>query len=293
MTDARVWTLVAVVMTAFAANSVIGRAALSGGGIGAADYATVRFAAGAAVLLASAAARGGARWPRRRSWAGAAGLGLYAYGFAAAYVTLDAGAGALILFGAVQVAMFAAAVVAGPTPRPRRWAGAGIALAGLAAIAWQGGAGAPDPAGAALMAAAGLGWAVFTLAGRSATDPLAETAAGFAIVALAGIGWTLLAGLGPVTGRGLALAALSGGVTSALSYVLWYAVLPRLDASAAGLAQLTVPVLAILGGAVLLGEAPGPRVWIACGAISFGVALGLVSPRRDWPRRGGRPRSGG
>ncbi len=282
---------VAVVMAAFAANSVIGRAALEGGGIGAADYATIRFAAGAATLLAVAAIRGARVMPRGRTWLGAAGLALYAYGFAAAYVTLDAGAGALILFGAVQVAMFGAAAVQGARPPARRWAGAGIALGGLALIAWQGGAGAPDAGGAGLMAAAGLGWAVFTLTGRSAMDPLGETAGGFAIVAAGGLAWTLAVGAGPVSGPGAALAALSGAVTSGLGYALWYAVLPRLEASAAGLAQLTVPVLAILGGAAILGEAPGARVWLACAAISGGVALGLVPRRRDWPRRGATPRS--
>ncbi len=283
--------LVGIVMAAFAANSVIGRAALDGGGIGAADYATIRFVAGAATLLAVAALRGARVVPRGRTWLGAAGLGLYAYGFAAAYVTLDAGAGALILFGAVQVAMFGAAALAGGRPPGRRWAGAAIALGGLALIAWQGGAGAPDARGAALMAAAGLGWAAFTLVGRSATDPLGETAGGFAIVAAGGLAWTLAAGPGPVSASGAALAAVSGAATSGLGYALWYAVLPRLEASAAGLAQMAVPVLAILGGAAILGEAPGARVWLACAAISGGVALGLVPPRRGWRGRGAPPRS--
>ena len=145
-------------------------------------------------------------------------------------------------------------------------------------------------AGRAGRRADGGGWGgrgAFSLVGRSATDPLAETAGGFAIAAALGIGWAWLAGFGPVS----ALAAVSGAVASGQGYAFRHAALPRPEASAAGLAQLTVPVLAILNGAALLGESPDARVRLAGAAIPGGVAPGLVPPRRHWRPRGRTHRS--
>jgi drug/metabolite transporter (DMT)-like permease len=57
------------------------------------------------------------------------------------------------------------------------------------------------------------------------------------------------------------LAVLSGAVTSGLGYALWYAVLPRLEASVSGLVQLSVPVIAMAGGVLLLNEAVTSACW--------------------------------
>ncbi len=114
----------------------------------------------------------------------------------------------------------------------------------------------PSLMAALLMAAAGIAWGLYTSLGRSTTDPLAHTARNFLgaapftlILALAYSGW-------PVTVVGAVLAVFSGAITSALGYVLWYAVLPRLSASAAGAAQLLVPAVTALAGIVWLGEPP-------------------------------------
>ena len=83
----------------------------------------------------------------------------------------------------------------------------------------------------------------------------------------------------PMTGAGIALAVLSGAVTSGLGYALWYHVLPRLQAAVAGLVQLSVPVIAVLGGAVLLAEPASLRTLGAGAVVLGGIALGL------WPRQ--------
>ena len=270
--------LTTVVMCAFAGNSILNRLALVGGHIDPVMFGVVRLAAGALILVAlSLELRRGLPLASRRRWIEAPALALYVFGFSLAYLRLDAGTGALILFGGVQAVMFAAAI---PNRPPlRRWIGAAVALTGLAVLS-AGLSGAT--AGVPLMAAASLGWGIYSLSGRSTGDPLAATAANFT---LAGIAALVLAPLilapdaAPTLG-GIALAVTSGAITSGLGYALWYAVLPRLSPETAGLAQLTVPVIAILGGALFLAEVPTALTVIASAVILGGVALGLLPQRR-------------
>jgi drug/metabolite transporter (DMT)-like permease len=196
---------------------------------------------------------------------------------------MDAGLGALILFGGVQVTMFAGALALGERPPARRWVGAGLALAGLGWLVWPGGAVAAPVWAVGAMAAAAAGWGVYSLIGRGSADPLGDTGAAFvwATVAcfLAVLVQTGGATVNDATALGLALAVVSGAVTSGLGYALWYAVLPRIGASVAGLVQLSVPVIAALGGVVFLAEAPSLRMLAAGALVLGGIAWGL------WPQR--------
>lgn len=274
----RLFLLTALTMLAFAANSVLNRWAVGPGHIGAVEFAVIRLLAGAGMLAALVLwQRGGLAWPGRKGRvAGVAGLSAYLIGFSLAYRGLDAGTGALVLFGTVQVTMFAGALLSGEAVPARRWAGAGLALGGLAIIA------APATAGMlplALMAGAGLGWGVYSLAGRGAVDPLAATAWNFLLSVPLVVPFGLLSGVAAPDAVGVALAVVSGAVTSGLGYALWYAVLPRLGAARAAVAQLTVPVIAALGGAVLLAEVPDLRFWLAAALVLGGVALASLPYR--------------
>ncbi|WP_135449547.1 DMT family transporter [Tabrizicola caldifontis] len=273
----RLFLLTALTMLAFAANSVLNRWAVEPGHIGAVEFAAIRLMSGAVMLAALVLwQRGGIAWPEMQGrLAGVLGLSAYLLGFSLAYRGLDAGTGALVLFGMVQVTMFAGALAGREGVPPRRWAGAALALAGLALIAAPG---AVALAPLALMAVAGVGWGLYSLAGRGARDPLAATAWNF-VLALPFVLPFGLAGLAAPDARGLALAVVSGAVTSGLGYALWYAVLPGLGAARAAVAQLTVPVIAALGGAVLLAEPPGLRFWLAAVLVLGGVALASLPYR--------------
>ncbi len=277
----RLAALTALVMLAFAANSVLNRMAVGPGEIGAVEFALVRLAAGAVVLAALVALRGRG-WPkelvRGATVPGVVGLLVYLFGFSLAYGRLDAGAGALVLFGVVQVTMFAGALRAGEAVPARRWIGAGLALCGLAVLVVPAGAGG-GWAGFAAMAAAGVGWGVYSLAGRGARDALAATAGNFVLALLPGVVMALILGvdMDGATPRGIALAVVSGAVTSGLGYALWYAVLPALGAGRAAVAQLTVPLIAAAGGAALIGEAVGWRFAVAAALVLGGVAWASLS----------------
>lgn len=275
----RLFSLVALAMVAFAANSVLGRLALAGGGTGPLVFAALRTGSGAAMLLGLCALRG--TGPHAVLWQGqwltTVALAVYMLGFAMAYRALDTGLGALILFGAVQITMFTGALVARERVPPLRWIGALLAFGGLVWLLRPAGTGAPPVLGAALMAAAGAGWGVYSIAGRRATDPTAATAANFLFATpLVVIAALLASGAEPVAAAGVGFALVSGMVTSALGYALWYAILPQVGAARAAVAQLTVPLIAAAGGAAILGEMPGPRLATSAVLVLGGVALSLL-----------------
>ncbi len=180
----RLFVLTALVMVAFAANSVLNRAALTEAQIEPLAYATIRVASGAlalALLVLWRDKRLGVGGPYRLT--GVLSLGLYMVAFSTAYIALDAGVGALILFGTVQVTMFGGALVAREPIPARRWLGAALAFAGLTWLLWPGsGASGSVPYGLA-MVAAGLGWGIYSLTGRLSGEPLRSTAANFVLAA--------------------------------------------------------------------------------------------------------------
>ncbi len=274
----RLFLLVALTMTAFAANSILNRLALATGAADPAAFAAIRTLSGAAMLATLVVFRSG--WPviaGPRRVSGTLSLTAYMLGFSFAYVSLDAGLGALILFGGVQITMFAAAVAGAERVPPGRWVGAVLAFAGLAWIVWPTNASAPPPLYAGLMVVAAIGWGVYSLVGRKERDPLAATAANFICAApIVLIVWAIIAD--EMTPLGIVLATTAGAITSGLGYTLWYAVLPRLERSVAAVAQLTVPVIALAAGAVFLGETVTLSLALASAVVLGGVALGALSP---------------
>lgn len=272
---------VALTMTAFAANSVLNRVAVAEFQMAPMDFAAIRVVAGAAVLWALILPRAAARpvlWVPRRL-AGAAMLAVYMIGFSWAYISLDAGLGALILFGVLQVIVFGWAVWEGQTIPLMRWIGALIALLGLCILLWPSGETAVPLAGSLAMVAAGIGWAGYTLLGRAEADALGATAGNFLLcVPLTGLAM-LLGSSGPLPLPGVLTAIFAGAVTSGLGYALWYRVLPSIPTTVAGIAQLSVPVIALAAGVLLLAEPLTPRLLTAGTLVLGGIALSLLPKR--------------
>jgi drug/metabolite transporter (DMT)-like permease len=272
----KLFLLTVVTMSAFAANSILNRAAVDGAGMSPFDFALLRVWAGA-LTLAVLTMRAPAVWRgliTAKALAGGATLTIYMIGFSAAYLTLDAGVGALILFGVVQLAMFTITSLRGVPPRALQLIGAGVAFAGLIVLLWPAGGVALDAVGVGAMIAAGLGWAVYSILGQGVAAPVVATARNFALSAV--MVAPLVFAFGGGSEQGVTLAVISGVVTSALGYSLWYQIVPRLGASKAALAQLSVPVIAVAGGAILFGEAITPRMIIAGLLVVGGLGIGLI-----------------
>jgi drug/metabolite transporter (DMT)-like permease len=279
---ARTMALTVLAMLAFAANSLLCRLALQQSSIDAASFGSVRLVSGALVLWAIV------RWrnkpnPARTDWLAATMLWAYVAAFSFAYTTLPAGSGALILFGAVQLTMFAAGLHAGERFTAVAWAGFALAVGGLLYLVSPGVA-APPLVGTLLMASAGIAWGVYSLRGRGAGEPVAATAGNFMRAAPFALVLSLVfASQFKVSSPGVLLAIASGAVTSGLGYVLWYAALPHLSALRAATVQLSVPPLAALGGVLLLSEALTLRLMLSSAAILGGIALVLLSRARGKP----------
>jgi len=207
----------------------------------------------------------------------AAWLVVYAAAFSFAYVWLSAGIGALILFAAVQMTMITGGIRAGERFSLASWTGLALSLGGLLYLVSPG-LTAPPLRGAALMAIAGCAWGLYSLRSRSARDSLTRTAGNFLGATAPALVISLLAfRLAHASEAGLLLAIISGSVTSGVGYVIWYSALRHLTSTAAASVQLAVPVLAGLGGVVILGEQFTFRLLIASAVILAGIALVLRS----------------
>lgn len=282
---ARTLALTTVAMVAFAANSLLCRAALGPDAIDAGSFAALRTLSGALTLVLILGLRGELnKLSAANHLRTGAMLFAYMVFFTFAYRSLSAGTGALILFGAVQLTMFAAALRSGESFSPASWLGLLIAIAGLVYLVSPGLA-APDPLSALLMAIAGIAWGLYSLLGRGTADPLVATAGACiaatpAVLAVAVVS-TFISGAHAFD-RGIVLAIASGAVASGCGYVVWYAALRGLTAARAATVQLSVPVIAAFGGAAFLGESVTLRLLIAAVATLGGVAI--VLGQRAAPR---------
>jgi drug/metabolite transporter (DMT)-like permease len=262
-------------LLAFAANSVLCRMALRVPHIDPASFTDIRIVSGAVTLWLLARLTSLGRRARGGSWLSALALLAYAVAFSFAYVRLTAGTGALLLFGAVQVAMIGAGFLGGERIDRIIAVGWLVAIAGLVLLLLPG-ISAPAPREAAFMIFAGIAWGIYSLHGRGSTNPLADTAGNFArAVPGALLVSALFFAHRAADPPGVLLAVLSGALASGIGYAAWYTALPRLGAIAAANAQLSVPVLAALAGVMLFGEAITVRLALASVLVLGGTALAV------------------
>lgn len=290
-TEPRTLGLTAAALLAFAANSLLCRLALGEQQIDAASYTSLRLLSGALMLWAILVMSGrSAGLKEGGGWGSAAMLFLYAVAFSFAYLSLDAGMGALILFGAVQTTMLVAGFMEGHRLRVIEWLGLLAAFGGLVYLVSPG-ISAPAPGGSLLMALAGVAWGIYSLRGRGSGDPVVATAANFARALPFALFVSLL--VLPdlqISARGAWLAVASGALASGLGYVIWYAALKGLTTTRAAIVQLAVPVLAAVGGVIFLSEEVTARLVIASTVILGGVAAAILG-RDDSPRVGAKASS--
>ncbi|HKU15603.1 MAG TPA: DMT family transporter [Steroidobacteraceae bacterium] len=276
MPRSRVLVLTTLAMLAFAGNSLLCRLALSGTSIDAGSFTSVRIVSGALTLWIIVVLRGQGRG-LAGNWVSAAALFAYAAGFSLAYIKLSAATGALLLFGAVQATMIGYGFLSGDRLRGWQIVGFVCAVLGLVALLLPGLA-APPLHSAALMVGAGIAWGIYSLRGRGAGDPTSATAGNFvrAVPFAAVLSLIMLSHLS-LDAVGIAYAVASGALTSGLGYAIWYTALKGLKATSAATVQLSVPVIATIGGALLLGEHVTMRIVIASVAILGGIALVILN----------------
>lgn len=279
MSRARLFVLIALTLIAFAGNSLLCRVALKSTHIDAASFTTVRIVSGALALWLIVRARDGAR-PIAGSWRSALTLFAYAATFSFAYISLPASTGALLLFGAVQATMIGYGLQRGERLSRIQTLGLALAFGGLVGLLLPG-LSAPPLKGSALMLAAGVAWGAYSLRGRSGGDPLRATAGNFLRTVPFVIAMSIAALQSLSLDRaGIGYAVASGALTSGVGYAIWYTALPGLKATHAATVQLSVPVIAAVGGIVFLGEHLTLRLLAAAIAILGGIALVVLERQR-------------
>ncbi len=276
-TRAPVVLVTLVAMLAFAGNSLLCRAALRDTGIDAGSFTGIRILSGAVTLwLIVALRRPDNTTAGAGNWASAWALFAYAAAFSYAYVGLPTGTGALLLFGAVQATMIGFGLWRREHLGASQTAGLVLAGAGLVGLVLPGLTAPPLPS-ALLMLSAGVAWGIYSLRGKDAGDPTRVTSGNFLRASLPALGLAVVAmPHATLDALGVGYAVASGAVTSGLGYAVWYGAVRQLRATTAATVQLSVPVIAALGGIVLLGEPLTWRLTLASVAILGGIALVIL-----------------
>ena len=262
---------------AFAANSVLCRLALGEEAIDWSGFTVLRLLSGVIVLmLILQIMTRKKKSTSSGSWPAALMLFIYAGTFSFAYITLDTGTGALVLFGAVQLTMIIGALVNGERLRIIAWSGVMIAFAGFIYLVLPG-VTTPSVVGFLFMTIAGIAWGFYTLMGKGSANPLADTAFNFTrtipfviILAIFAIPYLEL------SVRGIILAVISGAIASGIGYTIWYTALRGLSSTQAAVVQLLVPVIAAIGGIVFISESMTFHLIISSFMILGGVTLVLI-----------------
>ena len=277
MSHTRTIALTSIAMIAFAGNSLLCRAALKHTSIDAANFTTIRLVAGAVLLYLFARMR--SKQPGRGNWLSAFALFAYAAGFSYAYVSLPAATGALLLFGAVQATMIGHGLWIGERLLRLQLVGLALAIGGLIGL-FMPGLSAPPLYGSVLMLGAGIAWGIYSLRGKGAGDPTRVTAGNF----IRAVPITVMLSLIMLKSNsldyvGVWYAVASGALASGMGYAIWYTALPALKATKAATVQLSVPVIAALGGITFLSEPITLRIVLASVAILGGIALVIIEKK--------------
>ena len=293
------WVVIVCALLAFAGNSVLCRLALGNHAIDAMSFTAIRLTAGVVVMLLIVCGHHQWRYVKhdqqlqrfkqqdknstlaliKSGWLAPLMLFMYALCFSLAYVTLDTGIGALILFASVQLTMIVVGVLSGQRISGTEIIGMLLAFLGFVYLLLPS-LSTPSFFGFVLMAGAGVAWGVYTLQGRASSQPILDTAFNFTKT-LPFVLAIVLINIEQVTMStdGLWLAVISGAITSGIGYTLWYVVLPHLSITQAAVLQLLVPIIAALGGVVFADESITKRLLMAALLVLGGILLVIFSRR--------------
>jgi drug/metabolite transporter (DMT)-like permease len=213
------------------------------------------------------------------NWLSAMALFIYAAGFSYAYISLETGAGALLLFGAVQATMIGYGFYTGERLNKVQSLGLIFAFAGVIGLLLPG-LSAPPLLGSLVMMVAGVAWGVYSIRGKGAGDPTFISAGNFLRTIPFVIVMTVLTlNSQSLDSAGIWYAIASGAIASGLGYAIWYSVLPVLKSTTASTVQLSVPVIAALAGIIFLSEPITIRFALASLALLGGIALVIVKKK--------------
>lgn len=266
--------LTVLALIAFAANSVLCRLALGNEAIDASSFTSIRLLSGAITLFILLSLQGNNKAVSSNgSWAASFALFLYAITFSYAYLSLDTGTGALILFGSVQITMIILSFMAGTRLHLIEWSGVLLAFTGFVYLIFPN-ITTPSLNGFILMTVSGISWGIYTLKGRNSKNPLMDTTYNFvrSIPFIAVLVVFTMQNASYST-EGIILALVSGAITSGVGYTVWYIALGGLSSTQAAVIQLSVPVIAAIGGVLFVSEVITIRLVISATVVLSGILM--------------------
>lgn len=265
-------------LLALAAVPLLAFVAIGGDFIKPVAFACVQLASGAATLaLLVGRGRLHATMSQRSEVLRPVALLLHTTLFATALPYVGPAIGAMVLLGSIHLSRLVVSAWRGPGRPALTWPGLAVIGGGLMGLIGS----RPSPAtilGIAAMSMAGVAWTIYTSLDRDTKDPLAANAGHHVQAVVITIPAALFfADLSALTPLGVALAVVSGAITSGLVYAVWGRVRQRLGVAEAVFAQLAVPTLTALGAVAMLDE---PLSWPTAGAmiaVLGGTALSLAA----------------
>lgn len=295
---ATLYTIIALI--AFAANSLFCRMALAEGYIDAWNFTIIRLLSGALCLSIIMGVysynlrrneatlkhpTSEAILSDRGSWLSSISLVVYALCFSIAYVELDTGTGALILFSAVQLTMIGWGIYKKEQLSALQWLAFIVAVAGFVYLMLPSAA-VPSVLAATLMAISGVAWGIYSIRGKACVSPLRATGFNFlrslfAIPLLLIMSMVYLKNisLATISIEGILLSCASGAIASGMGYSVWYMAMPLLKSTQAAVVQLCVPVLAAMLGVVFLSEQLTINFIIASTVILGAVLIFILNKK--------------
>ena len=215
----------------------------------------------------------------KSNWLSSFMLFLYAICFSYSFLDINAGFGTLLLFAVVQMVMVAFSLFFKEKINLQKIIGIFLALFGLIYLLYPKESFEVSLFHAFLMIIAGIAWAVYTVLGKKSSDSLYNTMDNF-IKSLVFVGIFYILYLPEnsfISQNGLLLAFISGSLTSAIGYVLWYEILPKLQYITAGVIQLFVPIISIIISIIFLNENLSTTLFLSTIIIFTGIILTIFS----------------
>ena len=275
--DFRFIILVFISLLFLSANSILCRMAISTQNIDAFSFTILRIFSGAILLLIIYFYKNRTlNFDMKKNWLSSFMLFLYAICFSYSYVNMFAGIGTLILFAVVQLSMILIAIFYKESFSINKILGIIVAFAGLVYLLYPKEDFSISFFHAFLMIISGIAWAIYTVIGKSSTNALLNTTDNFFKASIFVVLFTIFfidsLKLDFYTSI---LAISSGAITSALGYLIWYEILPKMQIITASVLQLIVPILAIFLSVIILDEVLGFELLISTFIILFGIFIAL------------------
>jgi len=272
------FSMTSLALLFLSANSILAKAALVNNSIDAYSFTFFRIISGAITLLVLIYFKQKTlKLSMNKNWVTSFMLFLYAITFSYAYLDLEAGVGTLLLFGVVQLSMIFIAVFKKESINLQKIFGIVVAFTGLIYLLYPTKQFSLSFFHSFLMIVAGTAWAVYTVLGKSSKDALFNTYDNFVKASIfVVLFYVLFIDIVFITTQGVVLAIVSGSLTSAIGYAIWYVVLPQLQIVTASIIQLIVPIIAIFLSVLFLGEQLTSTLVISTVIILSGIIISTL-----------------